>query len=255
MIELIMYEVTPFLAVGGQLPHSNFNNGTNWLRDAINKLMNDKKDDLVKDGVDIDLFHNHNVAKGQNKNDYPKIQYQRKEKRFFVTGIDEGKFALEKLFADKQTVYCIDDNVTIKICQVYGRSHTVAISGERYAYMVNNWLPINHDNIHQYEKLEGLSEKIAFLENRLADNVVKDFCKYLKLDIDAGALQLKITFIDSFTREPVDIIENKYKKEKYPYNQPFTIGFTTNLQLPGNICLGNKKAFGFGLVETVNVYP
>jgi hypothetical protein len=249
MIELIMYEVTPYLVVGGILPDSSFNNGTNWLRNAINTMMIGKKADLVKDGVDIDLFHNHDVAKGQNKNEYPKIQYIRKEKRFYVTGINEGKFALEKLFADKQLVYYIDDNLIIKTGQISCISHEVAISGDKYAYTVNEWLPINIDNINQYEKLVGLAEKISFLENRLTDNLIKDFCRYLKLEIDADALQLKITNIDSLTREPVDIIENKHKKIKYRYNQPFTITFLTNMKLPGNICLGNKKAFGFGLVE------
>jgi hypothetical protein len=39
------------------------------------------------------------------------------------------------------------------------------------------------------------------------------------------------------------------------YYQPFTITFQTNLPLPEKICLGNRKAYGFGLVEAVNVYP
>ncbi len=245
MIRISLYQITPFLAEGQSLPNPKINNGTEWLRDAVNQLYNCQKEKLKMAGVQTNLFHNHDEHSGQTISRYPLIQYQKQGDQYFVTGINEGCVALETLFLDKQTLLPIASQLCIAVKQALNSSHEACITNEARIYSLVNWLPFNRENFTRYKQTEALSEKISFLEQMLRAHLVKDFSHYLNLNIDSGHIRLNISGVDNFHRSCFQMRVNNHIHDF----QPFTITFTTNMSLPLNVCLGNGKVFGFGLVN------
>lgn len=245
-IETTIYEVIPILVPGYRLPALNINNGTDWLREAVNTIYNRNKGRLKATGVVTNLFHNHNEQNGQNIARYPLIQYQRSKKGYFVTGLNEGCLALDELFCDTLPEYTITDGLHLKIQKVLTKNYPViAHSSKQYSYSLINWLPFSSENFRRYKTMELLTDKLAFLENTLKSHIVKDFSKHLELGLTDVEVQIKLTGIDNFNNSTVRLKVNKHIHDF----QPFTVGFTTNVELPHNICLGNGKAYGFGLIE------
>jgi hypothetical protein len=244
MIQIISFPIIPFSTPGTKLQPDNRNNDTNWLRMAINMMMNRRKAELVKAGVNIDLFHNHDTRRGLNISEYPKIQYQRKANQYFVTGINEGVFALEQLFIDYHPLISIDDHLVLKIGKPISESYDPAVTEQQYEYSLIDWLPLSDDSDKEFAKLVSLAEKSVYLEKRLMNHIVNDFCRFLNLGVDTAQVQVVITGIESLVCPTVLVEENKHTKNY----QPFDITFRTNLPLPAQICLGNKKTYGFGLI-------
>jgi hypothetical protein len=245
MIKITSYPINPYLAPGSKLQPDNRNNHTNWLRVAINLMMNRRKAELLKAGVNIDLFHNHDTQRGQNLCEYPKIQYQRNGNRFFATGINEGEHALEQLFADCNPVVSIDDHLTLKIGKPTTVQYQPQLEEQLHTYTLTDWLPLSDDCDKEFAELAALAEKATYLEKRLMNHLVNDFCRYLNVGIDTAKVQVTLMDIDSLTRSAVMVEENKHIRNY----QPFNVTFRTNLPLPSCVCLGNKKAYGYGLVE------
>jgi hypothetical protein len=247
MIKTTVYQITPYMAEGYQLPNIKINNGVDWLREAINMVYCRNKERLRVAGVVTSLFHNHDELSGQNIQRYPLIQYQKHKERYFVVGLNEGSHALEELFIDTLPVYTISDQLQIAVKPVFSSDQPVAETDKAFSYTLTNWLPFSSENYNLYKQMDAISEKVTFLERNLKNHLVKDFGHYLNLNLNNETVQVKLTAIDSFSCSPVQV-----KVNKHIHNfQPFTIGFATNMLLPRFICLGNGKAYGFGLVEAV----
>lgn len=246
MITIAVYQITPFLAEGRNLQVNKKNNRTDWLRVAINVMMNRNKARLIKAGVDIDLFHNHDTKNKQNKIGYPKIQYLRKQNIYFVSGIDEGKFALEQLFSNCNQVVEIHDWLSIKSEQICQFEHLVKVSDDFYHYTLTDWLPLSDKSDKEYKAIQSLAGKDMFLEKRLKNHIVKEFCRCLNYNINAEDVEVTINKVDNYSNKVLEVEEDKHIK-RY---QPFSILFQTNLKLPEFISLGNKKVYGFGIVES-----
>lgn len=245
IIEIITYPIIPYLSPGSRLQPDQRNNHTNWLRVAINVMMNRHKADLVKAGVNIDLFHNHDTTRLQNMSEYPRIQYQRRGNRYYVTGINEGKYALEKLFEDCRQMVYIHDTLALRIGQAVTETFVPRLAAETFSYRLTDWLPFSDDSEKEFKTLPSLAGKMLYLEKRLRSHITGDFCRYLIPEVDTTPVQLAITDIDSLNRAAVMVEENKHTQAY----KPFTAEIRINFPLPANICLGNKKVYGFGLVE------
>jgi len=245
MITISTYKVTPYLAEGNRLPNPDINNGTEWLREAINAIYNRNKERLREAGVQTNLFHNHDEQKTDPITRYPLIQYQKRAGGYFAMGINDGSRALTELFIDPKPGMPINDWLQIAVKKVEDTAYETALHGNKITYTLTNWLPFNSENYKRYRQMSAVSEKINFLEQMLLAHLLKDFVHFLKLEIDPALVQLSITDIDSFTRPCVQMRVNKHIHDF----QPFTVSFSTNLLLPPHICLGNGKVFGFGLTE------
>lgn len=245
MIIISTYQTTPYLAEGNSLPHPHINNGTEWLREAVNTIYNRNKERLKVAGVRTDLFHNHDEQSSETITRYPLIQYLKLPAGYFVTGINDGSKTIDELFNEPRNTHWIDDRLQIAVKKISDSSHDVDFSGTPISYLLTNWLPFSRDNYTRYKQISAISGKIAFLEHMLLAHLLKDFAHYLNLSIDPGSVQLTITGIDSFTRPCLQVRVNRHIHDF----QPFTVSFSANLLLPPNICLGNGKAFGFGLLQ------
>lgn len=244
-IETSIYQITPYLLNGCRLPDPNFNNGTNWLREAINIVYNRNKGRLKATGVETNLFHNHNEQSGQNIARYPLIQYQKNEQGYFVVGINEGCRALDELFCEALPSYTINTELQIRVQNIAGAKNLIKCSKNSYNYSLINWLPFSNQNYRQFKSIASLTDKLLFLERTLKNHVVKDFSKHLDLGLTDEQVVLQLTTIDSFTNSTVRLKVNKHIHDF----QPFTVGFTSNVLLPNHICLGNGKVYGFGLLK------
>lgn len=245
MIKISVYQVTPFLVDGCSLPNIKINNGTDWLREAVNIMYNRSKGRLRVAGVLVNLFHNHDENTGVTISRYPLIQFQKTMTDFFVVGINDGCIALEELFAETQKVVQISDNLHISVKKIFESNLPASETKKVCVYKITNWLPLSNENYKKYVKMATISEKVSFLEYVLKNHLVKDFSEYLNLNFNGETIHVNLTEIDSFTRSCVPVKVNKYTHDF----QPFTVTFSANLILPKHICLGNGKVYGFGLVE------
>lgn len=248
MIELSVYKIFQHPEEGKEFPTQNFNNGCDWLRKTINKFYTLNREDLMKYSDILYLFHNHNEKTSKTVSSYPLIQYQRINKEYFVVGINNGALLLGELFKDQDTVLQYVEPYKMIISILYKFQFEPSQLEYPYNYKLTNWLPfrIDKQNMNSFQDIKSLSNKILFLEERLKGHILKSFVRDLSLNISHNDIVISITDIDGFNNELVNIIEDGHI---HPF-QPFTIKFSANLKLPSHICLGNKCAYGFGLLDT-----
>jgi hypothetical protein len=229
MITIKNYRLEPYLAANAP----DGTPSTEWLREAVNKLMRQKRDALEAAGADTSLFYNHDPATGRTRVGYPLVIYHCIDGVFFITGINKGAFALEKL-AELTT-----DDVGFKCFrnESAGGDFELGITSRSLSYSLIEWRPIHHKSREAFMQL-SMTEKVKELNNRLKKHITNELGKYLNISMEGLKLE-----IDDITRvyEPVS-----YKKHKYP---AFDIRFTANVSLPPMITLGNHQALGYGRAE------
>ena len=237
MITIVTYRLEPFLGANTNPPLLN----TEWLREAVNKLMRDKRETLEGDGADVSLFFNHDPETGKTRIGYPLIIYHFLNGIFYITGINKGAAALELVAAHYATPFSIDTVVF----QGFIKENTVGeftlgITKVTHSYSLIEWLPLHHKDLKAYRKM-NLAAKVTELNNRLEKHISGELGKYLIINLDT--LNVVITDITKVYPHPV-----MYKGYQFP---AFDIQFKTNVSLPGMITLGNNKALGYGRVVAI----
>lgn len=194
---------------------------------------------IDKVGVENDLFHNH-INKGDHKGyayRYPRIQYKRIGKQPVILCIGEGVEQIHKFFEQKDwSIYIGKDLLEMRIANLSLHQFDMQLSDRMNDYSIRNWVALNQKSFAQYQQLEGVVEKIAFLEKKLIGNILS-FAKGIDWRIEE-TIQLKITDL------PQSYFVS-YKKQKL---QTFDLGFKTNVFLPKYIGLGAKTSVGMGTV-------
>lgn len=245
MLTITTYLVKPFVLFNTRVEAPG-NNPSIWLRKRINELMNARKRELKKDQIPTHIFHNHDEETGGLISDYPLIQFHYINKNFYVSGINQGGEALQKLIEayNKENIK-INRDIYLEFTWVPELSCKTKITAgaQLHQYTLYNWLPFCNTNYHEYKALKTLDKKISFLEARLKVNIIDDFGKHLGLKL--GKATVKIMDVDSFKRPWIAIIDDKKHEHLY---HPFTLQFESNLKMPGMITLGNRKAYGFGRI-------
>jgi len=245
MITITQYEIIPFLPEGCSIPDKQFNNATGWLREAINNLYNRSKGSLKASGIETNHFHNHNEETSKTLARYPLVQYQRRENRYFVVGINQGGLLLDELFSDIRETYIINRQLHIVVARREAFEYPVGLKDEEIGYSLKNWLPLSSENHKIYGQFNALGDKIIFLEKMLINHIINDFARHLQQNINLNELKVFLTGIDSFSNSMEKLKQDKHIK----YFQPFDIEFETNIVLPAHICLGNATVYGFGLLN------
>ena len=151
------------------------------------------------------LFHNH-TEDGVSYH-YPRIQYKRIHQKAAIVCVKEGIKAIGELF-------CADN----------------------YQY---NWLPLNSENYKEYQAIEGLAQRITFLEGKLIGNLLAFFTEMgfrAEKQID-----LHIT----------DIKDQRLAHYKGVKLMAFDVEFKANLILPQYIGIGKSASVGFGTMTKI----
>jgi len=106
-------------------------------------------------------------------------------------------------------------------------------------YRLLNWLPLNSENYKEYQAIEGMAQRLTFLEEKLIGNLLSFFTE---MGFRAGQkIELHIT----------DITGQRLAHYKGVRLMAFDIEFKVNLVLPQYIGLGKSASIGFGTLTKV----
>ena len=184
------------------------------------------------------LFHNHQDDKFRYS--YPLVQYKRIRQKAAIVCIKDGAEAIGQFFANADLCVKIgEDEVQLQIESVTPNRTLVQLWDDKFNYRIRKWLPLNAKNYEEFIKLEGLSEKVSFLEKILIGNLLS-FAKGVDVKIE-NQLLCNITSLS----EPT-LIRNKGVKL-----MAFDIEFKTNLSIPEFIGIGKNASIGYGILTEV----
>jgi hypothetical protein len=106
-----------------------------------------------------------------------------------------------------------------------------------FNYHISRWLPLNSQNYQRYKDIEGVVEKVSFLENILKANLLS-MLKGLDIHLEKELI-LKITEIGNSY-----LIQNKGVRM-----MAFNADFKCNLSIPNYIGIGKNVSIGYGTVH------
>jgi hypothetical protein len=104
-------------------------------------------------------------------------------------------------------------------------------------YRLHKWRALNSDNFRQWQQLEGVAERFAFLENVLAAHLLS-FARGVGWTLDRR-FEVKIT----------KLLKEEWVSFKDIKVLAFTVEFKANLSIPEFIGLGQGSGEGFGVVR------
>ncbi len=196
---------------------------------------------VEKVGRESTLFHNH-LQHGFRYR-YPLIQYKRIKGKASIICIDQGVDEIYHFFQNKDwRVKIYDEEIELKIGNLSVNQFNMQVWNNFFYYRINTWLALNEKNQTEYEKLESLTDKIAFLENILTANILS-FAKGIDWHIEDKKIEVKI----------INITDQGLAKFKRIIRPFFSVEFKTNVFLPNYIGLGKAASHGYGVVSTKKI--
>lgn len=186
-------------------------------------------------------FHNH-MEDDKFRYAYPLIQYKRIGGKAAIVCIEDGVDIIGQFLTEVNGTLNIGDRqVTCHTDKIQPARILVQTWEEMFSYHISKWLPLNSKNYQLYQTIEGVVERITFLENILKANLLS-VLKGLDIHLEKE-LVLKMTDIG----EPYIL---KYKGIKMT---AFNADFKCNLSLPNNIGIGKNVSVGCGILSiTIN---
>ncbi len=184
------------------------------------------------------LFHNHKED-GVSYH-YPRIQYKRIQQKAAIVCVKEGIKAIGELFYAGNYHYKIgerDVDMCIKAINTFETD--IDFCEESIHYRLLNWLPLNSENYKGYQTIEGMAQRILFLEGKLIGNLLAFFTEMgfrAEKQID-----LHIT----------DIKGQRLAHYKGVKLMAFDVEFKANLILPQYIGIGKSASVGFGTLTRI----
>lgn len=190
---------------------------------------------VVGDDAQV-LFHNH-IGEGFRYS-YPLIQYKSIHRQAALVCVKDGTEAIGELFSRLTPEITIGKRTEkLEVTSMKANQYLVQLWDTPFTYRMRNWMPLSQDNYPEYQKLEGVAEKVSFLENILFGNILS-FCKGINLIIDKPSLSVKI----------ISIGDSRISEYKGVKMTNFDVEFKTNISLPDYIGLGKGSSMGHGVV-------
>lgn len=182
-------------------------------------------------------FHNH-LDDDKFRYAYPLIQYKRLEGKAAIVCVEDGVDIIGQFLTEVDGTLTIGDRqITYNTGRIQPARILVQTWEEMFNYHISRWLPLNSQNYQRYKDIEGVVEKVSFLENILKANLLS-MLKGLDIHLEQQLL-LKITNIgDSY------LFYNKGVKM-----MAFNADFKCNLSIPNNIGIGKNASIGCGIVH------
>ena len=182
-------------------------------------------------------FHNH-LDDDKFRYAYPFIQYKRLEGKAAIVCVEDGVDIIGQFLTEVNGTLTIGDRqITCNTGRIQPARILVQTWEEMFNYHISRWLPLNSQNYQRYKDIEGVVEKVSFLENILKANLLS-MLKGLDIHLEKELI-LKITEIsDSY------LIHNKGVKM-----MAFNADFKCNLSIPNNIGIGKNASIGCGRVH------
>jgi hypothetical protein len=184
------------------------------------------------------LFHNHTEDGVVYR--YPRIQYKRIHKKAAIICIKEGIKSIGELFCAESYHYKFGEReVDMRIDTINTYQTDIDFCEEPKRYRLLNWLPLDSENYQEYQAIEGMAQRITFLEEKLIGNLLSFFTE---MGFRAEQkIELHIT----------DITGQRLAHYKGVRLMAFDIEFKVNLVLPQYIGLGKSASVGFGTLTKI----
>lgn len=182
-------------------------------------------------------FHNHLDDK-QYLYRYPKIQYKCVSRHPMLLCLEEGVEEIHKLFEKSDWSLNISQrDLEMRIHRLDLHEFTMQVLDRPQTYRIRNWVALNEKNYATYQHITALTDKIAFLEQKLVSHIIS-FAKGIRWHIDQR-FEVKIT----------ELSAPRWVKVKSTGLMGFDVSFTTRIFLPDFVGLGRKVSLGFGTVR------
>lgn len=207
-------------------------------------------------GAKNDLFHNREFENGEWGKPiqrYPKIQYRFDEGNACIWAMDEGVKALKKLVKKNSIpafeMFGVNTPLSV-IKEKEQEGIKPAITKSWNYYYLKHFIPFNPEKYTEYQSKETYIEKIALLEKIIVDEIL----------LFSYAINWKIKKTDRVNVELCDIIQKtpallKTKKDDgavfKAHPNSYYLKIRSNAKLPAGIALGRHKAYGYGVLETI----
>lgn len=197
---------------------------------------------IQKVGIeDTLLFHHHLDDKAYHFS-YPLIQYKALQGKPAIICLEEGVEDIHKFFEKRSWDLTIGEKTwPAKIHTLNLHQFQLTVEEQKLmSYQLNNWIALSQENYVKFQDLQNDLERIAFLENILAANILS-FAKGIEWVIEQKVL-VRIT----------DLVKTKTVSLKQTKLIAFNINFQSNVFLPNAIGLGRKVSIGFGVVRAIS---
>lgn len=182
-------------------------------------------------------FHNH-LADDKFRYSYPFVQYKRIGGKAAIVCVEEGVDIIGQFLTEAKGMLTIGNRqVTYNTSSLQPARILVQTWEEMFSYHISRWLPLNSKNYQLYQSLEGVVERVCFLENILKANLLS-MLKGLDIHLEKE-LVLKIAKLS----EPY-LVSNKGVKM-----MAFNADFKCNLLIPNNLGIGKNASIGYGTVR------
>lgn len=191
---------------------------------------------IEKVGREHVAFHNH-VGDQALVYRYPIIQYKNVGGKPSLFCVGQGVEEIHKLFGLRSWAVEISGTPHELKLDRMDMAHTrLGVWDKTFQYRMTRWLALNGENYARYQAMNGLAERVAFLERLLVGNILS-FAKGVDWRVDKP---IKIT-VSAIEREaPV-----RYKGVSL---LAFDVRFSSNVFLPRYLGLGKSASHGFGVV-------
>lgn len=182
------------------------------------------------------LFHNHTPDDGFRYS-YPLIQYKRINCKAAIVCFGEGCSTVGEFFATQNMKFMMGEQfVELNLDKLQTRKFVIQVWDTMFTYTLRKWLPFNQDNYRKYTSIEGVAEKVLFLQNILIGNMLS-MTKGLGIHIDKEIL-CNIT----------DVSSPRIVRAKGVKLMSFDIEFKSNLSIPDYAGIGKHASIGFGTI-------
>ena len=185
-------------------------------------------------------FHNH-LGDDKYRYAYPLIQYKRLGGKAAIVCVEEAVDLIGQFLTEVNGVLTIGNRqITCNTSRIQPAKILVQTWEDSFMYHISRWLPLNSKNYQLYKNIDGMVEKITFLENILKANMLS-MLKGLDIHLEKELI-LKITELS----DPY-LLYNKDVKM-----MAFNADFKCNLSIPNNVGIGKNASIGCGTVHQVH---
>ncbi|MCF8245163.1 MAG: hypothetical protein K9J37_05055 [Saprospiraceae bacterium] len=212
----------------------------------------------AKVGIENEWFHNHDNSEqfdsstvGSRQSDpakpryhhrYPLIQYKidthQGQMRPMLLCLDDCIEEAHHFFSQSDWSLRIGDRThDMRIARLHVDQINLNVWEQPLPYRLHKWRALSSDNFKEWQKMDGIVERIAFLENILAAHILS-FARGVEWTLDKH-FEVKIT----------NLLKEEWVSFKDIKVLAFTIEFKANISMPDYIGLGQGSGEGFGVVR------
>lgn len=188
-------------------------------------------------GRDKIAFHNH-LMDEKFKYSYPVIQYKMQDKKAGIVCINEGVDDIHHFIQKNEgRIYLGKSQRDILVERVEINRVIVEVTDKTFKYQLKKWLPLNEKNYKVYQQLDGVKERMIFLERIITGNILS-FAKGINWTVEEPIR------VDILNLPHAEWVSHKGTKL-----QAFDVDFKANVNLPNDIGLGKAASTGFGTLS------